>query len=136
MRESHWIEPTRLQELLARTGEIASLSGKKLMKSAGLSWQTLSSWKAGTRVPRPDSLFALGQTLVLKGERIAEVGRELMGLAQSEQQRRSVRRDDEREDVLHLFDEVVESRLSATGSKPRTIRSGTRKSGTQKRRKA
>jgi hypothetical protein len=126
MRDSLWAEPARLQELLARTGEIASLSGKKLMKSAGLSWQTLSSWKAGKRVPRPDSLFALGQTLVLKGERIAEVGRELMRLAQKEQQRRSVQRETE-EDVLPLFDAVEESGLFATGSTARA---------TQKRRKA
>jgi len=111
---SAWSEPDELQVLLERLAQTASLSGRKLMASAGLSWQTLSSWKAGTRIPRPESLRALGQVLVLRGRRLIELGSELIQSAESEERRRAAAESPDTE-PLPLF--RVQSGDRALGSK-------------------
>jgi hypothetical protein len=57
------------------------------MRSAGMSGKALTSWKTGARLPRRDSVLALGQTLILRGEKMIELGRELVGFVRSEEQR-------------------------------------------------
>lgn len=67
-----------LRHLLSRAAEAASYSGKKMMESAGLSWQSLAAWKAGTRTPRAESVRAVGHALLLRGDRICRIGHELI----------------------------------------------------------
>lgn len=67
---------------MSRAAEAASYSGKKMMESAGLSWQSLAAWKAGTRRPRPESIHAVGHALLLRGDRIRRIGLELIQAAQ------------------------------------------------------
>ena len=71
-----------LRNLLSRAAEAASYSGKKMMESAGLSWQSLAAWKAGTRKPRAESLRAVGYALLLRGDRIRRIGIELIRTAE------------------------------------------------------
>ena len=71
-----------LRHLLSKAAEAASYSGKKMMESAGLSWQTLSAWKAGTRKPRVESIRAVGHALLVRGDRIREIGLELIRAAE------------------------------------------------------
>ena len=52
-----------------------------MMESAGMSWQTLSAWKAGTRRPRADSIRAVGHTLLVRGDHICQIGLELIRAA-------------------------------------------------------
>ncbi len=49
-----------------------------MMESAGLSWQSLAAWKAGTRTPRAESVRAVGHAMVLRGDRIRRIGHELI----------------------------------------------------------
>ena len=71
-----------LRHLLSRAAEAASYSGKKMMESAGLSWQTLAAWKAGTRKPRTESIRAVGHALLVRGDRIRQIGLELIRVAE------------------------------------------------------
>ena len=91
-----------LRQLLSRTAETVSYSGKKMMKSAGLSWQTLSAWKAGSRQPRAESLRAVGQALLVRAERIRQIGLELIQAAEQvpSQHRPSSTADDGPQHVL------------------------------------
>ncbi len=73
------------------------------MKSAGLSWQSLSAWKAGTRTPRPDNVKAVGQVLLLRADKLSELGRNLIKAAEVEEQLRRQPRQDGPE-PLPLFD--------------------------------
>ena len=73
---------TDLRSLLSRAAEAASYSGKKMMESAGLSWQSLAAWKAGTRRPRAESIHAVGHALLLRGDRIRRIGLELIRAAE------------------------------------------------------
>ena len=73
-----------LRNLLSRAADAASYSGKKMMESAGLSWQSLAAWKAGTRRPRAESIHAVGHALLLRGDRIRRVGIELIRAAERE----------------------------------------------------
>ena len=52
------------------------------MESAGLSWQSLAAWKAGTRKPRAESIRAVGYALLLRGDRIRRIGIELIRAAE------------------------------------------------------
>ena len=52
------------------------------MESAGLSWQSLAAWKAGTRKPRAESVRAVGLALLLRGDRIRRIGFELIRAAE------------------------------------------------------
>ena len=70
-----------LSHLLARASRVASFSGKKMMESAGMSWQSLAAWKAGTRRPRPDSIRAVGHALLVQANRIRQIGLELIQAA-------------------------------------------------------
>lgn len=67
-----------LRHLLSGAADAASYSGKKMMESAGLSWQSLAAWKAGTRTPRAESIRAVGHALLLRGDRICRIGHELI----------------------------------------------------------
>ena len=91
-----------LRQLLSRTAEAASYSGKKMMESAGLSWQTLSAWKAGTRKTRAESIRAVGQVLLVRADRIRQVGLELIRAAEQApgQPRPSSTIDDDPQRVL------------------------------------
>ena len=71
-----------LRTLLSRAAEAASYSGRKMMESAGLSWQSLAAWKAGTRKPRAESIRAVGHALLLRGDRISRIGIELIRAAE------------------------------------------------------
>ena len=53
-----------------------------MMESAGLSWQSLAAWKAGTRKPRAESVRAVGLALLLRGDRIRRIGFELIRAAE------------------------------------------------------
>lgn len=75
---------TDMRSLLTRAAEAASYSGKKMMESAGLSWQSLAAWKAGTRRPRAESIHAVGHALLLRGDRIRRIGFELIRAAERE----------------------------------------------------
>src|SRR4051812_8775446 len=88
MRESLWRRPSQLQELLGRAAEAASFSGRKVMKTAGLTGQCLNVWKKGKRVPRPDNVRAFGQALILRGQRLTELGTELIRSAEEEERLR------------------------------------------------
>lgn len=76
-----------LRHLLSRAADAASYSGKKMMASAGLSWQSLAAWKAGTRRPRAESIHAVGHALLLRGDRIRRIGFELIRAAEQESDR-------------------------------------------------
>ena len=91
-----------LRQLLSRAAEAASYSGKKMMESAGLSWQTLAAWKAGTRKPRAESIRAVGHALLVRGDRIRQIGQELIRAAEqvSAQQRPTLTTDDDPQRVL------------------------------------
>ena len=95
-------QPADLRHLLSRAAEASSYSGKKMMESAGLSWQTLAAWKAGTRKPRAASIRAVGQVLLVRADRIRQVGLELIRAAEQApgQQRRSSTIDDDPQRVL------------------------------------
>lgn len=58
-----------------------------MMASAGLSWQSLAAWKAGTRRPRAESIHAVGHALLLRGDRIRRIGFELIRAAERESDR-------------------------------------------------
>ena len=73
-----------LRSLLTRAAAAASYSGRKMMESAGLSWQSLAAWKAGTRRPRAESIHAVGHALLLRGDRIRRIGFELIRAAERE----------------------------------------------------
>jgi hypothetical protein len=75
------------------------------MESAGLSWQSLSAWKAGTRTPRPDNIRAVGQVLLLRADKLARVGQQLIDAAAAEERLR-VRQEEEHAsaEALSLFD--------------------------------
>ena len=73
-----------LRSLLTRAADAASYSGRKMMESAGLSWQSLAAWKAGTRKPRAESIRAVGHALLLRGDRIRRIGFELIRAAERE----------------------------------------------------
>lgn len=88
MAETLWSQPQQLQQLLIRAAELASSSGRSVMESAGMSWQTLSAWKAGSRTPRPDSIKAVGQVLLLRADKLARVGQELVEAAEAEERLR------------------------------------------------
>ena len=79
-----------LRSLLSRAAAAASYSGKKMMESAGLSWQSLAAWKAGTRRPRAESIHAVGHALLLRGDRIRRIGFELIRAAEQESGQRGV----------------------------------------------
>lgn len=91
-----------LRQLLSRAAEAASYSGKKMMESAGLSWQTLSAWKAGTRKPRAQSIRAVGQVLLVRADRLRQVGLDLIRAAEQVpgQQTPTSTTDDELQRVL------------------------------------
>lgn len=73
------------------------------MESAGLSWQSLSAWKAGTRTPRPDNIRAVGQVLLLRADKLAEIGQQLIDAADAEERLRDGGEDRSAE-RLPLFD--------------------------------
>ena len=91
-----------VRHLLSRAAQAASYSGKKMMESAGLSWQTLAAWKAGTRRPRAESIRAVGHALVVRGDRIRQVGLELIRAAEQVpgQQRPTLTTDNDPQRVL------------------------------------
>ena len=88
LSESPWMHPECLRQLLARVGDAASCSGKKLMESAGLSWQSLAAWKAGARTPRPENIRAVGHALIVRGDHLRHVGLELIEAAGAEEAER------------------------------------------------
>ena len=73
-----------LRTLMSRAADAASYSGRKMMESAGLSWQSLAAWKAGTRRPRAENIHAVGHALLLRGDRIRRIGLELIRAAEQE----------------------------------------------------
>ena len=93
-----------LRQLLSSAADAASFSGKKMMESAGLSWQTLSAWKAGTRKPRAESIRAVGQVLLVRADRIRQIGLELIRAAEQApgQQKLSSTVDDDAQRVLFV----------------------------------
>ena len=93
---------TDLRQLLSSAAKVASYSGKKMMESAGLSWQTLAAWKAGTRRPRAGSVRAVGLALVVRGDRIRQMGLELIQAAEhlSNQQRPDLATDKDPQRLL------------------------------------
>ena len=95
-------QPADLRQLLSSAADAASFSGKKMMESAGLSWQTLSAWKAGTRKPRAESIRAVGQVLLVRADRIRQIGLELIRAAEQApgQQKLSSTVDDDAQRVL------------------------------------
>jgi hypothetical protein len=104
MADTLWSHPERLRELLSRAASAASGSGRTVMESAGLSWQSLSAWKSGSRTPRPDNLRALGQALLLRADRLSVLARELIEAADAEDASRNSRNSVQlSEESLSLF---------------------------------
>ena len=105
---AEWItcEGSDLKQAAERLHQTAPLSLKKLMKKAGLTSQSLGHWRTGRSTPQPESIERVAQSLILHGERLSTLGKELLALVEEEELRRR-KREAERasEEELSLFEE-------------------------------
>lgn len=77
-----------IRGLVERIPEVAPLTLRTLMARAGLTPQSLGHWRCGRSLPQPESIESVAYVLILHGERLGILGRELLGLARAEEQER------------------------------------------------
>lgn len=100
-----WLTRDRgeLRSLANRLKQTAQFSGRKLMKSAGLTRQTLDNWSSGRAVPEPENLAKVAKALALYVQRLRSLESDLAQLAREEEQRRAAKRETPPADDLPLF---------------------------------
>jgi transcriptional regulator with XRE-family HTH domain len=104
---SDWLTTERsdLQELAGRLKQAAQLSATKLMGTAGLTRQTLDHWRSGRSTPDPDNVDRVGKALALYGQKLQELGNDLVRLARDEElTRQASRQAPPHPDELSLFE--------------------------------
>ena len=93
-----------VKALVDKIPEVAPLTLRGLMARAGLTAQSLGHWRCGRSLPHPESLESVAHVLILHGERLRILGRELLDLARAEERQRSALATRDVTDELSLFD--------------------------------
>lgn len=70
-------DPEMLRVLIQRVLDEAPFSMRQLAAEAGISYDTIRSWAADRRTPRPENLAQLAIALEQRGSRLYEIAQEV-----------------------------------------------------------